>query len=734
MNEQYYLLMKVKLANGIWLGCSCDSYYIMEKAKRVFYLMDNGRLSKIDHRDSIKRIINSILAYRFRHGTDIKHYIITTYPKVYIREISDDIASDCNKVMFNKDNLDAITNIPWTEIYSKMADITGSDKNNIMIGVNDNIGSVPYVLNYVKSVKCNAQMCPGIVTVSTKCDPSEEIINDVLCTSCIHAFLSHGVDYVGGLKSVKRIFKAIKDHLKVDNTTNKNTVTRLLSEVNIMRKMVRMKEVTEKTEENKTMYDKLASKLMLRSIDKRLTKMFITDKSSVKRFEMMVDQAHNKILPKLNIMLSDMDIEDKINGSGEMFKSFITMMSWVEELETQGCVGIALSINVKKMGNQTTIKFNEIPLTCLATLDFIDMVISDTVAMHDTRRINSLVIASEPYKKSSINVVLPLYINDMHWKIASKYLQITANMINYYYPFTKDRRFWKIYFNVLHGYVGKLYGDISENEVKMFMAYWKTASEIRRLFKIKCDTVIKSDKVKDYRYFDYSSLMGQILSDPVNDPDRLRITLKYYMTSICSKDNGILLTQDYGNYCTLRYYFSQLIRDIASVIHFYTTVHREYVQTLDNMNSSYSVCSDNDANSIKGKIVNFNTTVMEKHVADENSFNVYCFQLDGDDVLVEYINDFMHVKYPQYQLVTEMKNSIKKMNGNAPDTGEECIYHTLNAYNGAAPEGEQLNAPSMWNEWDTSGNDNNTGWDASAWEDPGTGWAGEPAEPSLEGW
>ena len=608
--------MKVRISSNLWFisqkqivpEYTCDG---------ICYFIPNGTVGKALYRSYVNKVSSDIISAKLSTVTSQRYFMITTYPKLYVREIGDDVVSDCNKMMFNKNNLHSITGIDWDLVLEKLHEIKDKcklpDNTNpklLFSTMSNVVGTDGKIVKFVDGncsyVGINDTTELVIANESTFIDKhtSDSV---TLGTSCINAYLARRIEdiYVDWKKD-NQLLKKMKKYIDEDDVTNKNTKKRIYTELKQKETQIKLLTILEKSESVKSMYDKLSSKLNLNTAGKKLRKIIITDDGAVKMFENSIDVAHGKIIDEVNEMNEDEEIDDKINGSDNMFKSFITLMTWLEELETQGCMGIALSTDIIKTGNQIDVAMREIPNNCLALLDFIDAILSDEAVSVDSGRINDMVITTEPYKKSVINVVLPLYINKIHWAVASKYLKITANLINYYYPFTKDRRFWKVYFNVLASYVTKLYGDISDHEIKIFMAYWKTSSEIRKIFKLKCNSIINSDAIKDHRYFDYVSLMGQIISDPSYKPNNLRTTIKYYVHSLCnrSKVEGHIISE---TTCGIRNHYLWEILGIMKTIYFYKNIHKDHSNLLSDMDELYSVITDSDASTIKNLILGFNS-------------------------------------------------------------------------------------------------------------------------------
>ena len=105
--------------------CFSMDYDQHNKHDTVCYYFQNSTMNKIKFDDCKLYIISKILQDKL--SSNIKHtYVITDYPKVYKHTISDDIITDCSKIMFNTSYKSTLTKDIKDDVYYLLETMTSS--------------------------------------------------------------------------------------------------------------------------------------------------------------------------------------------------------------------------------------------------------------------------------------------------------------------------------------------------------------------------------------------------------------------------------------------------------------------------------------------------------------------------------------------------------------------------------------------------------------------------------
>ena len=613
----------------------------------VVCYFDNSRMGKAKFTHNINKIISHITSIRISRligNICPSFYIMTDYPKLYVRKIGDDILADCNKIMFNKAHT-TILNNTYEQIDELIHAIDGITPNNTII------------------IRMHSHKCTPISHTYSEYNVQWYACDLVYGTN-LH---NQNIITLGKYEAIPAIYiKLVKnnisdelcialskyiDNVQTDNM-NKNTINLIKSLLDKKLTLIKIKQRVNNLDSNGLYKDLMKKIIRFDSTMDNIVYKFKADNAEIIKLEADLSKSFDTVSDKVYELIKHDDISTVINGSDGIFKSFITMMNWIEELESKSCIGLAVSAYTTCALNKVYFNITSIPNICVSILDFMELISGDTNNYNIS--INDICIADNPYNNDKINIVVPLYINKTHWEISKNYLNIVSNIIMYGYPFTKDMYYYRLYFSMLTDYISALFvntkNDLSDNSVILFFAYWKTTIEIGNLLNINCEKIFIDNKDTNYKYFDYSSLIGQLLSTTLTEN-----TQKYFVRTIENMIKSCVYNAD----CNIADYLTY----ITYLIEFFEFICKNNVviSELTSMESNNSVISCECINLVK-------------NIINNNNKAKYAPQ--------KIINNYIKKTIPDYdinKIISVMDNNwlVKDTFGENPHVNEPSINNEL---------------------------------------------------------
>lgn len=206
-----------------------------------------------------------------------------------------------------------------------------------------------------------------------------------------------------------------------------------------------------------------------------------------------------------------------------LFTSSISLTNWTEELEMASSLGILLNIqcndNLKKFLYDALPNIIDITFTFFSTHDYLELVLSKSknTTIFD---INITEILNGDAVGNS-NVLIPLYISNMHWKVARIHLKYFLGIALENNPFGFTVNHLNFLFYILEQMVELSFTkQQSDKWFEIFFAIYRTCIEIatERKFYKGIKKMIKKILLNDKKYsskgkiFSNKIIFGQILS------------------------------------------------------------------------------------------------------------------------------------------------------------------------------------------------------------------------------
>lgn len=155
------------------------------------------------------------------------------------------------------------------------------------------------------------------------------------------------------------------------------------------------------------------------------------------------------------------------------FYSILCMTNWIEEMEENSCIGIIVNLEGSIMASKnifTKVRKCKLLKKCASIDDYIEKKITD----NETKK-----KAFVNYREiGEGNMIIPLYINKYHWKIAREYLPLILGCNFSADPFKYNKRQIDNIFKILSLASDELIHNINDNSIIMYIQYYRTCYEI----------------------------------------------------------------------------------------------------------------------------------------------------------------------------------------------------------------------------------------------------------------
>ena len=376
--------------------------------------------------------------------------------------------------------------------YHKECDIIIPENSYVITNIKlKNINSIKYIkiFEYLNiSINNN---CPNYFVPFSK----QQIINNlnIECDTQFELILNSGKSYEI-LKNYKKEYEYSENNIKIVNAlyniyfkTNSDDIIKfipiyeyyftILSDTNIkMNKVINI-------------LKECIYVLKIKNIKEcNYLKNFDSEHIQLKYFIKMTKIMNFKTLNKFKNKLYESYtlIEDKIEDyddceNCEYYYSNYTMSSWKDEIEEKGCMGLLLDIKIPdhcRTGNLIwNIYLINITNTFMSVTDFLNALGNSEKFNGD---INNHKIINDSVMGSG-NIVLPLYINKIHWEISKCYIPIMLSMLFTNNSISYLEKMDNIYYYVLNDFCNKLFDKkivLNENLIKNMSSIYRTCIQL----------------------------------------------------------------------------------------------------------------------------------------------------------------------------------------------------------------------------------------------------------------
>jgi hypothetical protein len=152
----------------------------------------------------------------------------------------------------------------------------------------------------------------------------------------------------------------------------------------------------------------------------------------------------------------------------KFYTTALTLRSWIDELRTGNCVGMNADVDIQSyLKGRYNISLASVPRLMGSTTEFFDGIKTRgfTDIMSNTLCLDGVFGDS--------NVVIPLFISNLNWKIAKHYVDPISNMIVNNSYLVADDNAWRIYYILLLDMFNcMISGDLDRDSVRRFFALW----------------------------------------------------------------------------------------------------------------------------------------------------------------------------------------------------------------------------------------------------------------------
>lgn len=262
-----------------------------------------------------------------------------------------------------------------------------------------------------------------------------------------------------------------------------------------------------------------------------------------------------------NFVMENSNLQnEKFIDSCDFFSSQITLNNWFEELQNNNCLGLLIKY---KSGQ---IKYTS--MSFLSINDFIDMSMDQFEKNPDiqfgdieaTNIISGMTIGE-------CNAVIPLYINNYHWKNVKLCLEPLLGIIVSHNPMLYCPNYQSLYY-VLFDYLTQQLFDqnyqLNERFIKIYMAFYRTCAEIciENKYNRGIRTCVKHIiDTKQPSNINYIKLFTQIITTGCILQNQQMIDILKIYTETCNDMD--LLTSLY-NFYKLNQIFDIIIQKVGS--------------------------------------------------------------------------------------------------------------------------------------------------------------------------
>ena len=309
--------------------------------------------------------------------------------------------------------------------------------------------------------------------------------------------------------------------------------------------------------------------------------------------------------------------DDVFEDSCELFSSILTLSNWYDEVIENSAIGLMIE---KNLSQKSIMAYNEIPsitnitFNFMSTQDFISELENDYKNNNKTGNLDlSSISLINDSSFGSINGIIPLYINKIHWKIAKKHIPKLYGIMFTNNPFGYTDKHLNINYYILILYCNDIISNPIEKNIKIFIALQRTCCEITYEKKYNIKKLVNNYVCSTQKGSDYSNMImiGQILASSCLTS---KINNKFNIDGMCKKlinDNVDVFTL----FCFVKMF--SILRKITKNVGF-----KNFLESIDKTHSNYD-CSNikKEIGNIYDKIKKNNTyTIYEQDILLESIF------------------------------------------------------------------------------------------------------------------
>jgi hypothetical protein len=371
---------------------------------------------------------------------------------------------------------------------------------------------------------------------------------------------------------------------------------------------------------------------VINMIPKKQTKSNFYDFNYLLKFIELNDKSKN-LLGKLKL--------DKVNDNSiELYSSVITRTHWVEELEYGNIMGLLLSINPKEI-NKNAYNLDYIPINEIThTIIGFDQIL-EAYKMNETGDLYGSVMSG--YGVGEGNCILPLYINNEHWKFVRLYLDYNLGIIFNRNPLLFNNSHRNVYKNVLIKMINLTFSNDdykSDKWINLLFSVLRTNYELFKNDKNFVKKFINDKKFRvtcnlnniliDYLFFDkdnnciniiFEELIRRTFKSLYKNIDVLdniyRFNLHCALNYVEDYDtyfiNDLINEEEFGKWISeleLNYIFSEKITLIYAIIKMKEIIHTK--DFFDKFDKNCGILDEDNLNYVKEFVLN-------KKIIPENS-------------------------------------------------------------------------------------------------------------------
>ena len=367
-------------------------------------------------------------------------------------------------------------------------------------------------------------------------------------------------------------------------------------------------------------------------IPKKQSKSNFYDFNYLLKFIELNDKSKN-LLGKLKL--------DKVNdNSTELYSSVITRTHWVEELEYGNIMGLLLSINPKEI-NKNAYNLDYIPINEIThTIIGFDQIL-EAYKMNITGDLYGSVMSG--YGVGEGNCILPLYINNEHWKFVKLYLDYNLGIIFNRNPLLFNSSHRNAYKNVLIKMINLTFSNDdykSDKWVNLLFSVLRTNYELfkndnnfvkkfinDKKFRVTCNLnnilidYLFSDKNSNCINIIFEELIRRTFKSLYKNIDVLDNIYRFNLNCALSYEedydtyfiNDLINEDEFGKWVSeleLNYIFSEKITLIYAIIKMKEIIHTK--DFFDKFDKNCGILDEDSLNYVKEFVLN-------KKIIPENS-------------------------------------------------------------------------------------------------------------------
>ena len=393
----------------------------------------------------------------------------------------------------------------------------------------------------------------------------------------------------------------------------------------------------------------------------------------------------------------------------EQFNCFFSISDWFEELKNKNPIGIVANINTSylgKLGVNYNVKYGDISNAFMSVDDYITIVLQ----YFDNNKCNGNINKSNmiEYNMVKYNTIIPLYLNDIHWKCTKKYIEVLLGIMFNHNPLGYVDTHYDMLFSLLVNYTYKLaYVDIYDNDksIQTYISYLRTCIQVsiekkytRGIYKII--NKYKTNMLVMNNMNEYVNILGQMICVRINNDDYTSVMFNMvtelfrYALQIYTKQ---IITTLFVNNNGEQYVFTQLdiilesietvLTNHIKVLYSYTLISKalekiyilngSYNKFIKQLDSQYSIIDKQYVQIIRNAIIKSKPYTLEDYLVE-------ILNISNDKVKsITYLNILQGVEFRsnKEKLYAAKNNKYIKYDDQLNMSLNDIYQHYFNKYN-----------------------------------------------------